>query len=275
MTRRFLPISTLLHCKSNSVEDEGTATTFTSAVMKVYIEDTDAYGVMYNANYLRSYERALAVIIQDPDWSVVHLTNQKFKSSPLLGGCFVVRGVQHDNDRDSWDVMMTCPDTGIIYNTATVTVGSIDCNDDTNIVSVQNNSIVTHTTHYDTLHRDEFDPHHPNHLPLRSVLNLCERARSNYKGGPNALRKLQENDSILVVVTAIKDCYSMKHHSCPGESVRVETEIVPKRLACDCRHFLLDSKGQLMAKATVTLISLNATTKRPTYKEGLWGGILQ
>lgn len=25
----------------------------------VYIEDTDAYGVMYNSNYLRAYERAL------------------------------------------------------------------------------------------------------------------------------------------------------------------------------------------------------------------------
>lgn len=252
---------------SNSVED---GTTFTSPVMKVYIEDTDAYGVMYNANYLRSYERALAAIIPDPDWSVIHLTNQKFKSSPLLGGRFVVRGVQHDDDKDSWDLIMQCPDTDVIYNTATVTVGSIGC-DDTDVVSVQNSI----STHYDTLHRDEFDPHHPNHLPLRSVLNLCERARSNYKGGPNALRKLQENDNILVVVTGIKDCYSLKHDSYPGQSVRVETEFVPKRLACDCRHFLLDSEGQLMAKVIVTLISLNATTKRPTYKEGLWSGILQ
>jgi hypothetical protein len=113
------------------------------------------------------------------------------------------------------------------------------------------------------------------HLPLRSVLNLCERARSNHIGGPNALRELQENDNILVVVTGIKDCYSLKHDSYPGQSVRVETEIVPKRLACDCRHFLLDNEGQFMAKAVVTLISLNATTKRPTYKEGLWSGILQ
>ena len=27
--------------------------------MKIYIEDTDCYGLMYNGNYIRSYERAL------------------------------------------------------------------------------------------------------------------------------------------------------------------------------------------------------------------------
>jgi acyl-CoA thioesterase FadM len=263
--------------------------------MKVYIEDTDAYGVMYNANYLRSYERALllsAAIVHDDsdddndDWSVIHLKQQKFKSSPALGGDYVIKGVQqqqqqrHDESGhlNSWDLVMQCPHTDIIYNTATLTVGLTGWKDETNSTNDCNcNSVGGNGTftHNDTLHRDEFDPHRANHLPLRSVLNLCERARSNYIGGPGALRKLQEDQDILVVVTNVKDCFSVQHHFYPRQSVQVVTEIIPKRLACDCRHVLLDEEGNVIAKAVVTLMSLNAKTKRPTYKEGLWSATFQ
>ena len=41
-------------------------TTFHSPSFHVYIEDTDAYGVMYNANYLRAYERALHTVSFKP-----------------------------------------------------------------------------------------------------------------------------------------------------------------------------------------------------------------
>jgi hypothetical protein len=59
---------------------------------------------------------------------------------------FVVRGVHHDNDdKDSWDLIMQCPDTDVVYNTATVTVGSIGYND-TDVVTVRNGT----STHYDT-----------------------------------------------------------------------------------------------------------------------------
>jgi acyl-CoA thioesterase FadM len=280
--------STASTTSSSSVEEQNESkTSFTSPIIKVYIEDTDAYGVMYNANYLRSYERALATSTcilddHDDDWSVVHLKQQKFKSSASLGGHYVIKGYQHEENQNTWDLIMACPSSeNIIYNTATLTVGSgsIGWNLSRNQTETPygggaaaimlNGSF--NNTHYDTLHRDEFDPHNANHLPLRSVLNLCERARSNVIGGPNALRKLQEEDNILVVVTAIKDCFSVKHHSYPRQAVQVITEIIPKRrLACDCRHVLLDNEGNVMAKAVVTLMSLNATTKRPTYKEGLW-----
>ena len=33
-----------------------------SSTSQVYIEDTDAHGVVYNANYLRAYERALSQV---------------------------------------------------------------------------------------------------------------------------------------------------------------------------------------------------------------------
>ena len=67
-----------------------TATSFTSPTYKVYIEDTDSYGVMYNSNYLRSYERALSNLFRSSDgsydrhrWIITHVTKQKFRSSPF------------------------------------------------------------------------------------------------------------------------------------------------------------------------------------------------
>jgi acyl-CoA thioesterase FadM len=215
----------------------------------------------------------------EDDWSVMHVEQQKFKSSPALGGHYVIKGVRRDDNPNHhsccWDLIMQCPDTGIIYNTATLTIGTMKWANVTTTTTANNsNSNGTFTHYYDTLHRDEFDPHDANHLPLRSVLNLCERARSNSIGGPGALRKLLEDHNILVVVISIQDCVSVQQHpSYPRQSVQVITEIIPKsRLTCDCRHVLLDDEGNVMAKATVTLMSLNATTKRPTHKEGLWSG---
>jgi acyl-CoA thioesterase FadM len=78
------------------------STSFISPKFRIYIEDTDAYGVMYNSNYLRSYERALShvprqnnVQQQQPDnrrMVLTSITNQKFRSSPALGEEYIIRG---------------------------------------------------------------------------------------------------------------------------------------------------------------------------------------
>jgi hypothetical protein len=81
-----------------------TTVTFTSPTYHIYIEDTDAYGVMYNGNYLRSYERALShVSRQNHDsysWMVTSVTNQKFRSSPSLGEEYIIRGVMLEEDEE-------------------------------------------------------------------------------------------------------------------------------------------------------------------------------
>jgi len=82
-----------------------TTFTFISPTYHVYIEDTDAYGVMYNGNYLRSYERALShVSRQNHDsysWMVTSVTNQKFRSSPSLGEEYIIRGVLLEEGEES------------------------------------------------------------------------------------------------------------------------------------------------------------------------------
>lgn len=115
-----------------------TTTSFVSPAFQVYIEDTDAYGVMYNGNYLRSYERALshAPSRQQEEegrdsgsgnssgnsnsndvsgssassWVLSSVANQKFRSSPLLGQEYLVRGERrlpttscNANDNDNID----------------------------------------------------------------------------------------------------------------------------------------------------------------------------
>jgi len=251
--------------------------TFTSPITQVYIEDTDAYGMKYNANYLRSYERALngaqvgsdSILSKHPDWALTKVTNQKFKSTTALGGNFVIEGtlVKRSDDSEVWDLIMKCPESKTVYNSATVTVGLPLSYSDVEPVVVDDTQDDIATSHHDTLHRDEFDPHHPNHLPLRSVLNLCERSRSNYIGGPDALSRMKEEDDTIVVVTSIDDLCSFQQHSYPRQRVRVDTKFVPKRkgLLCEARHYLFDDEtDEPIAQAFVTMVALNATTKRPT-----------
>lgn len=101
-----------------------TPAAFISPTFHVYIEDTDAYGVMYNGNYLRSYERALSHVPRERDeevgvasndgdynaqsaqpaeekeevgqWIVSFVANQKFRSSPMLGEEYSIRGERLD-----------------------------------------------------------------------------------------------------------------------------------------------------------------------------------
>ena len=67
-----------------------TVTTFQSSPMQVYIEDTDAYGIMYNSNYLRCYDRALHATVDHEGWAIVSVDRQKFAASPGLGQEFVI-----------------------------------------------------------------------------------------------------------------------------------------------------------------------------------------
>ncbi len=123
-----------------------TVLTFTSPPQQVYIEDTDAYGVMYHSNYLRAYDRALqqffatttsdstssvSLVSLSSSWSIVKVLQHRFKSSPPLGGTFCVTATRNDNivvdpndlkaNAEVWDMSMwNANDPNEAYNTATV-----------------------------------------------------------------------------------------------------------------------------------------------------------
>ena len=92
---------------SSSLPSAVSTTDFVSDRRLVYIEDTDAYGIVYNSNYIKFYERALSssmVITQDHNQQqqqqcknnmIVSWKNQKFRSSPKLGDEYVIPGELH------------------------------------------------------------------------------------------------------------------------------------------------------------------------------------
>lgn len=120
---------------------------FSTAPVPLYIEDTDAYGVMFNGNYLKWFERALhdALIHDDHDTNNPFLVNngenasqgpqqknrirrpiivgmecQKFLASPVLGSEFVIEGKQLENDGsgpyEEWDLTMRDATGSLVYS---------------------------------------------------------------------------------------------------------------------------------------------------------------
>lgn len=295
-------------CRSSS-----SSSSFTTPKTQVYIEDTDAYGVMYNANYLRAYDRALHTATTGRTTSMLwHNTNNnhdgsgiqpdkdnnngtapptlmmiliqsvakmRYKASPALGSTYVISGTRRcggssSSDRcnsssssmvedknaagafsvETWDLEMTSEDGSSIASSSssnetsmerisynpeakTITAATTTTPPPTDsATSIEKNAIdeVTVASKRSTdsfpIHRDELDTifhgslslprmtpppttdhhHHQqqnpsSYLPLFRVLNLMERARSNLLGGPDALRRLQEEHGILTVITGFTD----------------------------------------------------------------------
>jgi len=132
---------------------------FVSQPMHLFIEDTDAYGVKFNSNYIRSYERALyrahhdyarreeeenennddniiGILRNNSDFCVSQVTAHKFKASPALGTQFIVNGKlisttessKMDEQVESWSLEMIehqdlhPVEIPRVYNTAVVTI---------------------------------------------------------------------------------------------------------------------------------------------------------
>jgi acyl-CoA thioesterase FadM len=100
------------------VNGETDPTTSTSAPAKAYMEDIDAYGVMWHVNYLQAYDRALHLtlppahtiadainVLDYPDWSIVRVNTQRFKAALRgLGDEYVVSGELQSRNGDVEDV---------------------------------------------------------------------------------------------------------------------------------------------------------------------------
>ena len=247
-----------------------------SKPFQVYIEDTDTYGVVYNANYLRIYERALQTasgfIATHPEWAIIGLDKQKFKSSPKLGGIYVVVSEllknKYENGEVWYVVMRDVEDESIVFNSAQLTIGSKLPMPP----PLESKGIKTADTFYPF--RDEFEGAT---IPIRNQLNFLERARSNFLGGPNVLRTLQEDHGLLFVVTSIdKGALIDSPPYRWGQSVIVETVFVAKRkgMVLECQHTLLlvneNGDNYRIGQAIVTLMALNAKTRRPTSELPEW-----
>lgn len=282
---------------------ETTTIQFVSPNMQVYIEDTDAYGVKYNANYLRTYDRALhqactslsetdtfpSMADDDDDWSIISVEQIKLKQPPTLGEEYVIRGQLIDDEesqqgspstsRHTWDMSMTSPDGTIVYSTATnVTIQPVITTSlpSRNHWVLPDNSITSKDVF--PIFRDEFDSHLPRtHLPLFVVLKFMERARSNWIGGPSALHRLQHDDNIVYVVTSFDQLQLVEGSEYmlrPGDdTVTIQTQVCPRRngaMVLDCYQTALVKGEHVIAQGKVTIMALNRETWRPTKKLPDW-----
>ncbi|CAJ1967172.1 unnamed protein product [Cylindrotheca closterium] len=266
---------------------------FISEIFQVFIEDTDAYGIMYNGNYLKFYDRALysspeahSVLSPRKEWSIISLEDQKFIGSPSLGSQFVIQGTLKQapsDDASTWDLKMTSPDGSQTFNSVSnlsvATPAESTGTSYFNFVQLQEVPAfeikgTKGATNSFIIFRDELDTQLMSQLPLRIVLNLFERARSNLLGGPDELKRLKEDHDIVVVVTKISDCSLVDegYILSPGHTVQVDTQSVIKRkgMIIDCFQTLKSSCGKRLAQGKITLMMISKTTERPTSKLPEW-----
>ena len=281
---------------------------FVSEPMRLYIEDTDAYGVKYNGNYIRSYERALFQfyqningnhqldfandLINDQHFTLQKVTQHKFKSSPKLGAAYCIHGTLLKTCRETrkevwslemiqWNEKDNQKDPNwkepIVYNTAVVTIVPTKSTSDLNVyspIAEYQNVAPTFQDEF-TIHRDEFDIHLSNSIPIQTVLNLFERQRTNGLGGPDILQKMQDEHNILWVVTSIDDLHIFHDASGdllkPGVKAIVRSYVDVKRrgMILDFHQEVVvkdDESEFVVAEGRVTICSIDSEKKRPTSK---------
>jgi acyl-CoA thioesterase FadM len=276
---------------------------FTTSPIPVYIEDTDAYGVIYNANYLRAYDRAIQSWNtptkepgqQNTNFIISKVESMKYKQSPMLGEKYVINGRPRELSSVSsssschsnpvvWDLTMTSPDGSIVYNVAqgvhvmamspaqkrlkdVFTTGTVNGEEK---ASDFFQSVFTHE--YVT-HRDEFDTNY--RIPLHTHLKYFERSRSDALGGPRSLRKLQEQENVLVVVTSNHDCESLVVLASDNDdetmderaisTVRVTTGVRLRRRSSVVECYQTACfKSKPIARALTTVMVIDAASKKPT-----------
>eukprot|EP00554_Chaetoceros_debilis_P002807 CAMPEP_0194090156 /NCGR_PEP_ID=MMETSP0149-20130528/37703_1 /TAXON_ID=122233 /ORGANISM="Chaetoceros debilis, Strain MM31A-1" /LENGTH=385 /DNA_ID=CAMNT_0038774307 /DNA_START=170 /DNA_END=1330 /DNA_ORIENTATION=- len=332
--RHFLAKESSEH-DNNNISTSSTTTpplsSFISEPFRLWIEDTDAYGVKFNANYIRSYERALyqfahkhrqlnnwdsssqqgGVLIQYPDFYLTKVTNHKFRISPGLGEEFVITGERieergldgtsgsteddESTETETWSLEMlnyTEEDSSsekvktspLKYNNAVVTIAApkkIDASSKTFIESfihdddMDDPSLTILDSQYFALHRDEFDLHMPGIVPIRTALTLFERSRSTFIGGPDALRRMQEDDNLLWVVTSVDDMAvntspGINADILPGTCVRVDSvfELKRKGMIIECKQQIVTGSVKdsevVISQGIVTLCAIDSVKKRPT-----------
>lgn len=300
-TRIFSSHSTIKGVSSTSVDAPGhleKSVQLISKPIQLFIEDTDAYQVKYNGNYIRSYERALfqiaeevklideTSVLTDENFILLGVTKHKFKSSPKLGDRFQVLAKRMEKlsdceNTEEWQLEMVLYQSdssnhstnSAVFNTATVLVANFESIQSNRHLRFLDNGVDLSTSSHSYsfhLNRDEFDIHMPGILPIRTALNIFERSRSNALGGPDLLEKMRQS-GLLWVVTSVDEMFIEPTIVCrPGEAVLCRSTFDTKRngMIVECKQEICKMVGshkfQTIARGIVTLCAIDAKTLKPT-----------
>ena len=278
----------------NKIDDDKTS--FRSQPAAAYMEDIDAYGIMWHANYLTAYDRAIHLtlppihtpiseatsILDHPDWSIVEVQSQKFKTPLRLGDNYVVSGTLKSRDgdiEDVWDLVLHAPDDeSMVYNMATVRLARPHDGPQEMFPNPDPYNVDIVGSYDYRIHRDELFAHLPSHVSLAKAMNIMERSRTNALGGPDQLRKMKEDDGIVWFVISANDlCLVRMNESCiPGQVVSSQLGVKTKRrgMVFEINHTLTvetaDGRTERMAQGKINLMAFDERAGKPTNNIPEW-----
>jgi len=241
---------------------------------QVYIEDTDAYGVLYNANYVKYYARAFETIVGN-ECVISKIDEQKFKGSPGLGENVLVQAEQIDetDSTSKWTVVLTSDDEDSIYNMAQVTLSrsaSFDCDEVLDIDGSWIEQIDSFRLFQDEIEMRFLNDKQTSFLSLFTVMKLFERSRSNFIGGPDNLKRLKDEEGLLCVVTSVDNGALQgnaldDYKSDTDLTLKVKNNFhIKRKKMIDCYQTLLSlDHTSIIAQAKISILAIDSESRRP------------
>ena len=226
-----------------------TAPTETAVSFPAYLELTDAYGVVFNANYLLLYARLL------PSPRLRKVRDMKFRRSARLGDVMDV--VVAEETDGAWECKAEV--CGESCNSATVWLANDNGDDEVQIEGLLSHDDGSVRRSKATVYHDELTE--GSRLSAVSLLRWCERARTDMIGGPEAIsRGLEEGVAVVVAKTSLD--LDPRRSLEPGERLEVRTRAkVRGGRVAEFRHEVWHvDTGVAMASADVTCVAMATKT---------------
>jgi len=266
----------------------------------IYIEDTDCYGVVYNCNYLKFFDRARQTALgllplknlrrKDVELLTTYVDELRLPGAAVLGQELRIESkVVASKGRGGiqWEQSLICEDTDAVLAKMEATTKFVHASS-TGIGDVleafRGNSSVrswleegeeeeeaageTRTfvmegrVHEEEVivFADDFDGR--GRISDLSIAKMFERNRNIALGGPAGLNRLKE-EGFLVVVTHFNDFSIHDEIPCEvGDTVRVRSTCQLRKSKFSFFQEVVAASGETKAKARITCLCIDAESKK-------------
>ena len=245
----------------------------------VFIEDTDCYGVVYNSNYLKFFDRARQAALgvaplaaRQRDGEVLRLlenTEMKLSGSAVLGQEIEVLSSFAPSASDAavtdWQQTLACKKTGAVLASSMAST-FLQSRGSTSSPPLASRLLPGPAPKYTCEYMvwlDEIDGRQQ--LSDVSILKMFERNRNTALGGPTRLSRLQE-EGCLIVVTHINDLkVDISQTVDPGTKLQVQSTCANRKFKFTFEQEIIQpGRTTPLAQAQVTCFSIASDTKKPT-----------
>ena len=242
---------------------------FNSYNHRVFIEDTDSFGVVYNANYPLYIERA---ILDAPNPRIVKFKSLKYKAPARLGDNLEVLLTTNEKDplklnakilkQGECTELMSC--MGIVHQKSSCRINGERIKFEEKNYAGESPIFTSHFVVYPD------EKTHINTFTTATVFKLFERARTNMLGGPTSLLELSLGN-VHVYVARVSDYEILKDVEMNVNKNQVVVKSICKPLGSleggvsmvNFNQFVCNvSDMMILSKAVVTCSCVDATTDR-------------